>query len=190
MVRCLFISHPEVVVDPVAPVTQWRLSEQGQARTRAFALAIADHGVEVLVSSSERKAIDTAAILSAALGLSVAAADDLGENDRSATGFLPPAEFERTADRFFARPGESVRGWETAADAQRRIVGAVRRISSAQPDRRIALVAHGAVGSLLLSDLLRLPISRDLDQPRQGCWFAFDPETWTAAGTWRPLPEA
>lgn len=153
-------------------------------------MAIADHGVEVLFSSGEQKAIDTAAILGATLGLSVAAADDLGENDRSATGFLPPAEFERTADQFFARPDESVRGWETASDAQRRIVAAVRRVSSTQPDRRIALVAHGAVGSLLICDLLRLPISRDHDQPRQGCWFAFDPESWTAEGTWRPLPEA
>ncbi len=188
--RCLFISHPEVVVDPSAPVTQWRLSEQGQARAKAFALAIADRGVEVLCSSSEQKAIDTAAILGATLGVAVDAADDLGENDRSATGFLPPAEFERTADRFFARPDESVRGWETASDAQRRIVRAVRRISSGHPDRKIALVAHGAVGSLLLSDLLGVPISRDHDQPRQGCWFALDPESWTADGTWRPLPEA
>jgi broad specificity phosphatase PhoE len=102
---------------------------------------------------------------------------------------LPPAEFEHTADEFFAHSDDSIRGWETATTARRRIVGAVRRISAGAPDRRILFVAHGAVGSLLLSDLMGSSISRDLDQPRQGCWFAFDPTTWTAEGTWRALPD-
>jgi hypothetical protein len=45
------------------------------------------------------------------------------------------------------------------------------------------------VGSLLLGDLLALPISRTLDQPRQGCWYSFEPETWRAEHRWRELPE-
>lgn len=43
------------------------------------------------------------------------------ENDRSATGFLPPSEFESVADEFFAKPEVRVRGWEPAIDAQARI---------------------------------------------------------------------
>jgi hypothetical protein len=58
---------------------------------------------------------------------------DLGENDRSATGFLPPEEFERVADEFFGSPEKSARGWERAGDAQVRIVRAVEGI--AQTDR-------------------------------------------------------
>ena len=56
------------------------------------------------------------------LGLTPIVIDGLGENDRSSTGYLPKAEFEAVADAFFARPEESVRGWERAVDAQRRIV--------------------------------------------------------------------
>ena len=48
----------------------------------------------------------------------------IGENDRSATGFLPREEFWATADLFFAHPTESIRGWERAIDAQARIVAA------------------------------------------------------------------
>jgi hypothetical protein len=44
------------------------------------------------------------------------------ENDRSATGFLPPDEFETVANRLFAEPLVSIRGWERAIDAQLRIV--------------------------------------------------------------------
>ena len=32
---------------------------------------------------------------------------DLGENDRSATGYLPRAEFEAMADAFFSRPDKA-----------------------------------------------------------------------------------
>ena len=42
----------------------------------------------------------------------------LHENDRSATGYLPPNQFEAMADRFFAEPQASVLGWERAVDAQ------------------------------------------------------------------------
>ena len=161
----------------------------GPRRAEAFAASIADQPFEALVTSAERKAVETAQVLGAALALPLLVDEELGENDRSATGFLPPAEFERTADAFFAHPDESVRGWETAAAARRRIVTAVRRHTAEQPPRRTLFVAHGAVGTLLLSDLMRLPTSRTLDQPRQGCWFAFEPTTWTAEDRWRPLPD-
>lgn len=145
---------------------------------------------ELIVSSAERKAVETAEIVSTELGLHVSVEQRLGENDRSATGFLPPAEFERTADDFFARPDDSIRGWETATAARDRIVGAVRQVCAAAGTRSVVFIAHGAVGALLLSDLLGTPITRRLDQPRQGCWFAFDAATWSADHTWRTLPEA
>ena len=53
---------------------------------------------------------------------------ELGENDRSATGYLPAPEFESVVDQFFAHPAASIRGWEPAAVAQQRIVRAVTAI--------------------------------------------------------------
>ena len=44
------------------------------------------------------------------------------ENDRSATGYLTQAEFQATADHFFAEPEVSARRWERAVDAQAGIV--------------------------------------------------------------------
>lgn len=123
-------------------------------------------GVTSIWSSTERKARDGAEILAEARGLVPFADPDLGENDRSATGFLPQAEFEATADAFFAQPEVSVRGWERAVDAQARVVSAVRRIVAA--DRTagdIAVVAHGGVGTLMLCHAGGTPISRAMDQP-------------------------
>ena len=92
--------------------------------------------VTAVYCSTEQKAIAGAEILAGHLGLPFHQVDQLGENDRSATGFLPRDEFERMADAFFASPEESIRGWERAADAQSRIVGAVNRIDKEDKTKR------------------------------------------------------
>ena len=186
-----FITHPEVVVDPEKPVERWHLSPQGIERMRIFAGSPVLENVRSIWSSTEAKAIEAAGILGGALGLGVSVCGDLGENDRSATGFLPPTEFEATADRFFAAPEESVRGWERAVDAQERVHNAVSRIVSGHGADRaggdLAIVAHGAVGTLLYCALSGLAIDRTHDQPFQGhFWKAALPQLKPDHG-WREI---
>ncbi|QTK79895.1 Phosphoglycerate Mutase [Agrobacterium tumefaciens] len=91
------------------------------------------------------------------------------ENDRSATGFLPPTEFEKAADWSFAHPEESYQGWERAIDAQARIVGAVRAVLDRHDGQQpIAFVGHGGVGTLLKCHIEGRGISRAEDQPPGG----------------------
>ena len=108
----------------------------------------------------------------------------MGENDRSATGFLPPDAFEDAANWFFAHPQESFKGWERAADAQTRIVAAVERLlANHDPNVPIAFVGHGGVGTLLKCHLLGKPIARDGDQPAGGEDFGrFDRLAFSARG--------
>lgn len=164
-----FISHPDVVVSPHVPITRWPLSERGRARMAAALAQPWVAGLSAVYCSTEQKAIDGAAILAAHCGLGFMQAPALGENDRSSTGYLPREEFEAVADVFFAQPGESVRGWETAADAQARIVAAVAAIAAADTTAGgIAIVSHGAVGALLYCHLAGQAISRRWDQPANG----------------------
>ncbi len=190
MTPFLYLSHPQVQVDPQTPVPDWGLSALGRARAEAFAREPALMAYGRIVSSTEVKAQQTAAILGAALGLPVDVRDDLHENDRSATGYLPEAEFQAVADAFFATPHESVRGWERAIDAQARIAGAVLLALAEAPETPTVIVGHGGVGTLLLCHLAVYPISRAHDQPPVGggCWFR---QTATQApDRWRPLEEA
>ncbi len=138
--------------------------------------------------STEQKAIDGATILSEHVGVAFAEVAELGENDRSATGFLPPDEFERVADEFFARPEVSVRGWERAVDAQARIVKAVERIAEKE-NGVIAIVAHGAVGTLLYCHLAGEAIARRWDQPPNGGgnYFRFTLSPRAAHSWWQPI---
>jgi broad specificity phosphatase PhoE len=126
MPTIFFITHPDVVVDAAVAVSDWPLNERGRARMREMTAHPWVSGVRRVFASSERKARDGAEVLADALSLAgYSVVDDLGENDRSATGYLPKQEFEATADAFYAHPQESVRGWERAADAQARIVRAI-----------------------------------------------------------------
>lgn len=184
-----FVSHPEVDVQPDVPVTQWGLSPSGRRRLAYLLEQPWTTDLTRIVASTERKAIETAQAMAEPLHLPVDLDGQLGENDRSATGYLPPAEFEAVADEFFARPDHSVRGWETARDAQRRIVAAVARtVDGAVGDT--AVVAHGAVGTLLLCSLMDTAIDRRHDQPGQGSCFCFDPHTRRVVHGWRRLEPA
>jgi len=164
-----FITHPEVMIDPAVPIPDWPLSPVGMRRMRLALEQSWLKGVQSVFSSAERKAMDAAGLLAEKLGLRPVIVEGLGENNRSATGYLSKAEFEAVADAFFARPEESVRGWERAADAQRRIVDAVEHvISMAAAEGDIAIVSHGGVGALLLCHLKGVSISRSEDQPGGG----------------------
>jgi broad specificity phosphatase PhoE len=187
-----FITHPEVTIDPDVPVTDWPLSPLGQRRVRLVLRQpwIAD--VRSIVCSAERKARDTAALLGEYLQLLPCVIENLGENDRSATGYLPKSEFEAVADRFFACPYQSVRGWERAIDAQTRIVDAVERAIATASAGEIAIVSHGGVGALLLCHLKSVPISRAEDQPGQGGGhvYSFDAASRRLLSGWRRIEDA
>ncbi|TPJ29878.1 histidine phosphatase family protein [Mesorhizobium sp. B2-8-3] len=182
-----YITHPQVRIDADVPVPGWRLSDVGRAR----AVAMLDQpwvgSIGRIVSSAERKAIETAEILAGRLHLAVEVRERTHENDRSATGFLPPPEFEAVADQFFARPHESIRGWERAIDAQGRIVSEVEAaLTTGEAD--IAFVGHGGVGTLLLLHLSGREISREADQPAGGGnYFAWDIGSRRLIHGWLPI---
>lgn len=187
--RLIFLTHAEVVIDPDVPVPDWGLSETGRARHAAFAADPVLARVRAVYTSDERKAIEGGAPVAARLGLCARAVPTLGENDRSATGYLPAEEFEAMADAFFARPDEAVRGWEPARLAQGRIVTALATLAALdETDGDILVVAHGGVGALLRCHLKGIGITRAEDQPAGGgCWFATDLALTRAPDGWRRI---
>lgn len=165
----LYVTHPEVVIDPNIPTPRWGLSSLGRARAERFA----NHPLVVdltrLVSSTETKALELASILSTRCKAPVDSGDKFDENDRSSTGFVPSARFEALADALFAHPDESTEGWETARDAQRRVVSAFdEALADHDVTQPIGFTGHGAVGTLLKCHLGGRMIARSEDQRRIG----------------------
>jgi len=187
-----FITHPDVNIDPDMAVTEWSLSDRGMMRMKQMLTRDWVKSIKHIYSSTERKAIDGAEVLSEHLQLPAKHFEALGENNRSSTGYLPAKEFELLADEFFSKPLESVRGWETAQSAQSRIVKEVNRIIElTKDDEPIAIVSHGAVGTLLLCHLNHWPISRKHDQPSNGGgnYFCFESKTFVVKHNWLAIDE-
>ena len=193
--RALYLTHPQVRIDAAIPVPLWGLSDLGRARVEAFVTRDVVPEGAIVFSSRETKALQMAELIAAAAGTPVLADHQMGENDRSATGFLPPALFEETADRFFAFPQQSIEGWERAIDAQARIISTIRTAcASVPPDGVAVFCGHGAVGTLLKCRLGNRRISREEDQghigaPGGGNGFVFDLAAKQLLTDWTPMEE-
>jgi broad specificity phosphatase PhoE len=185
-----YLTHPQVQIDPDVPVPQWGLSPVGRARTEAAAQADWLANTTQIISSGERKAIETAEIIAGRLGIMIEIREGMHENDRSATGFLKPVEFEQVADQSFAKPHLSIRGWERAIDAQARIVREAEAVLARNRPGDVLFVGHGAVGTLLFCHIAGHPIDRRHDQPAGGGHvFAFTREARQILHGWRRLEE-
>ncbi|MCG6859275.1 MAG: phosphoglycerate mutase family protein [Salaquimonas sp.] len=183
-----YLSHPQVAIDPAIPVDKWGLNEEGRQRVMALAGNMALAQTRTVISSGEKKAVETAQPLAEPLGLPVIIREEMHENDRSATGFLMPDEFEQVASQFFACPDTSIRGWERAVDAQSRIVGAVEKVLSEAGRGDVLIVGHGGVGTLLMCHIAGWPIAHDHDQPGGGGnVFAFEGGSQQLLHGWTPM---
>ena len=165
----IYLTHPQVEIDPARPMPLWRLSSEGRARVESLLERPWLRSVKRILSSDETKAVEAAAIIGSHLGVAIEIDPQTGENDRSSTGFLEPPAFEAAAERFFAEPETSWNGWERAVDAADRIEHAVRRaLSDHGRPGPVLLVGHGGVGTLLKCRIAGIPIARGGDQPPGG----------------------
>ncbi|WP_340645254.1 histidine phosphatase family protein [Phenylobacterium sp.] len=192
MPRIYFLTHPQVVIDPAVPVPRWPLSETGRRRAHLFADRLSGGEVTAVWSSGEQKALDGGAIIAERLGVPRRIDPELGENDRSTTGYIAPPEFWEVVAEFFGKPDESVRGWETARHAQDRIVTAMQRLARDEPTRGdIVVVAHGGVGELLMAHLQKVAVGQH-DKPQHsggGCWIEIDKSSFGLLAGWRNIPD-
>ena len=112
------------------------------------------------------------------------------ENDRSSTGYLEAEEFEKAADAFFAHPQMSFKGWETAINAQQRIVREINKLMAEPIKGDLLVVGHGAVGTLLYCHFAGHAIDRQFDQTGGGGnYFSIDLATRRPLHHWKPMEE-
>lgn len=166
MSYALYVTHPEVILDPAEPATRWHLSERGRERAAAFAPSAAMQPISLLIASPEIKTMETAELLTAGEREIVVGAKTF-ENVRTSTGVVPATEFETLMDLLYAHPQDSAAGWETLAATEARIVSAVRAELEQYAGRcPIAFVGHGTVGTVLKCHLAGRKPTRDEDQRR------------------------
>lgn len=154
MKRLFLVRHSAVVVRSNVPAIEWSLSEHGRSLSRILAQKLAAHPTPPtrVITSQERKAQETGAILAADWRTPWQPAPDLHEHERLTTPFYTDqTAFATAVSQFFSQPDRLVLGEETAVTAFKRFDTAVRQQIAAYPDDTLAIVAHGTVISLFIS---------------------------------------
>ena len=156
----ILVRHSVPEMEQDRPANTWRLSSEGQVRARRLAEQLQSFAPEVILTSQESKAQETAAILASQLQLDIQTAPDLHEHDLSNIQFLYHDMFQDSVREFFQKPDTLVFGGETANQAYTRFYRAVHAILGQHRDKTVVIVSHGTVISLFVS---RLTGSSDLE---------------------------
>jgi len=144
-------SLPEIAEN--VPAHEWKLSEEGRVRARRLAERLISFQPDVIVSTIEPKAQETAEFIARKQNLTLQILEDLHEHDRSKTPYLSKDEFQASIHKFFENPTTLVFGNETANECHTRFDHAVRSVLNYYGDKTIVIVAHGTIISLFVSRL-------------------------------------
>lgn len=151
--RVILVRHSEPLVDATLPAPAWPLSAKGAADAATLANALRPYTPGLVVTSSERKAIETGRIMARLLGIDRVTDEDLIEQGLGTAPFFPDrAAFLAHVRDHFRRPNEPVLGAEPAIVAADRFANAVERHTRADAPPPI-LVSHGRVMASYLARL-------------------------------------
>ncbi len=142
-------SLPDVVEN--VPAREWHLSIRGRSRAVQLADRLLPYVPELIFSSVEPKAAETAQIIAEKYKLDFHTVENLHEHDRSGVSYLSKDKFQNSVREFFRNPDTLIFGKETANEAHSRFSKAVHSILMMHPKKTIVLVAHGTVISLFIS---------------------------------------
>jgi broad specificity phosphatase PhoE len=147
----ILVRHARPQIEADRAPALWRLSGEGREATQALATRLP--AVAAIVASTEPKAIETAEILAAPLGLRVLSDPAFDEHRRPTWRFDPnPTTQIARVLRALASEHEEVEGAESAYAARRRFAAGI----AAHAERPLIVVSHGTALSLYAADVAKL----------------------------------
>lgn len=151
MQALILVKHSLPEIDPSFPAKEWVLSNEGRRRARILGERLDRYSLDLIVSSAEPKAIETAEIAAGVLNVRMEVVEGLHEHERVNAGFLEKERFEQSIRQFYEQPADLIFGEETADCAYDRFANAVFGILDRSCRENLAIVTHGTVLSLLVS---------------------------------------
>jgi len=144
------------------------LTDRGVQQARSLAEGLADRRIEAIYASDLGRAVQTAEIIAARLGLPVEPDDRLRERHLGAMQGLTYAQFRERQPNVAAAyenggPDYQLPGGESARQRFERHVSCVADLAGRHTGQRVLIVGHGGVLNSLLCHTMGLP----LDAPRR-----------------------
>ena len=149
MRNLVFIRHSQSQPDPKIPSSQWSLTREGRRRCEPLAEQLIPYELDIIITSSEPKAIETGELIAQRLAIPYQVMKKLHEHERETVPFFGTKdEFQKAVSTLFTKPDKLIFGEETGLEARDRFLGAVESVLAAYPQENIAIVTHGTVLSL------------------------------------------
>ena len=132
------------------------LAEPGVEQARRLPAALERYPLARLISSPQRRAVQTAEPLAAARGLAIEIEPRLAEYDRDMAGYVPIEQLRSERPEDWARMAEGrLPDGVDETEFKGRISGAVADIvAAADHDDTVAVFSHGGVINVLLHEIL------------------------------------
>jgi len=127
------------------------LSPEGRTAAERVADVLGDEGIDVIVSSSFARAVDTVRPLAERLELPIVPYEELAERlIKDAELRAEWQEVERAIERSFTDPDYALEGGETTRQVRTRAVPVVERLLRDHRGKRIAIGTHGNIMTIIL----------------------------------------
>ena len=149
--QLILVKHSLPAIVENVPAREWNLSSEGKIRARRLAEELELYQPEIILTSVEPKARQTAEILAEHFHLEFAAVNCLHEHDRSGIPFYSTDEFQSHVRELFAKPNTLVFGNETGLQALERFRKTIESILESYKSKNVIIVSHGTVISLFIS---------------------------------------
>jgi broad specificity phosphatase PhoE len=168
MNKLILVKHslPEILAE--IPASEWHLSAEGRQRCQELADELAEHDPDLIFSSPEPKAQETAQIIAQQLVKPLFIVTGLHEHERNTVRFTNEEQFITSVKEVYEQPDALVFGEETAAQALKRFSSAVDQLISQNRDQNLVVVSHGTVITLFVAnncDIEPFPFWSRLDLP-------------------------
>lgn len=167
----IFMKHAETRKERDIPMSVWVLSEEGKKAAEDLAKSGVFDDVDVIVSSGEEKAYQTAKPFADRLGKKIVRIPELNEINRDKGGLMSKEEYDEMKVRVFEDLDFTARGWETGRHALERFKQGVEKIEKRFGNKRILVVVHGTVMTLYFTHLMKQKSLKKIFSRWKGCGF-------------------
>ncbi len=151
----IFLRHAETKVNDKLIVSKWILTDKGKEEAELLLKSALFDDIEVIITSDEEKAFETAYPLSVSLNTPINRDEKLNEIDRDKGNYLSTKEeYNRIIQHTMEKRNESFNKWETANHALERFSKKVGEIGKIYTKKKILIVSHGVVINLYFAKIL------------------------------------
>ncbi|MHA1531297.1 MAG: histidine phosphatase family protein [Candidatus Heimdallarchaeota archaeon] len=145
----LLLRHAKTMITNKVPVSKWNLSKEGYKAAEELTFVKEFKDLDMIISSSEKKAYLTVKPLALRDSKLVTQFSDFNELDRDSGGFLRSTEdYNLVVKRSMHELDKSFNNWEKASHALSRFSKKISELDEVFENKKILVSSHGIIINL------------------------------------------